>query len=277
MPLVPNHAKRRMQKGGLALGFGVHHLRGAAVPLLTAATGHDWVFVDMEHGATSVHDATQICLAALGAGVTPIVRCCHDALDEGTRALDNGALGVIVPHVDTAKQAKRVAQAFRYPPAGHRSWGGPPAAYGFAPPPVKEAQKALNDELLITVMIETPEAVENAAEIAAVEGVDALMIGTSDLSAEMGVPGEMGHKRVQAAYEQVAKACRKSGKILGMGGVYDEVWAKAYIGLGAQFVLTGSDHNFLMSAGSARTKLLRGFEAAPPKVPKPGRKAAKAA
>lgn len=256
MTLVTNHTRRVMQQGGLALGFGAHHLRGAAVPMLAKATGHDWVFVDMEHGAFSVDDAAQICLASLAHGVTPIVRVCLDALDEGTRVLDNGALGIVVPHVDTARQAKRVAQAFRYPPAGLRSWGGPPAAYGYAPPPVKQAQRELNDEILTVVMIETPEAVKNAADIAAVDGVDVLLIGTSDLSAAMGIPGEMGHKRVQAAYAQVAKACRKHGKFLGMGGVYDEEWARTYIGIGAQFVLTGSDHSYMLAGAGARTRLL---------------------
>lgn len=260
MTLVPNHAKRRMQAGGVALGFGVHHLRGAAAPMLAAATGHDWLFVDMEHGATSVHDATQMCLAALGTSVTPIVRTCFDALDEATRALDNGALGVIVPHVDTAKQARRVVDALRYPPKGHRSWGAPPAAFGFAPPGTREAQAALNDEILIVVMLETPEAVENAAEIAEVDGVDALMFGTSDLTAEMGIPGEIGHKRVQAAYERVAKLCRKNDKILGMGGVYDETWAKAYIGMGARFVLSGSDHTYIMNGAKQRSGFLRALE-----------------
>ncbi len=260
MPLVPNHAKRKMQAGGVALGFGVHHLRTAAAPILAASTGHDWLFIDTEHGAASIHDTTQMCLAALGTGVTPIVRTCFDALDEATRALDNGALGMIIPHVDTAKQAKRVVDALRYPPQGHRSWGAPPAAYGFAPPALGEAQAALNEEILIVVMLETPEAVENAGDIAEVEGVDVLMFGTSDLTASMGIPGEIGHKRVQAAYERVAKLCKKNGKILGMGGVYDETWAKAYIGMGARFVLSGSDHTYITNGAKQRSGFLRGLE-----------------
>src|SRR4051812_45269279 len=124
MPIVQNAAKRKMQRGGLALGFGVHHLRTVATPMLAAATGHDWLFIDSEHGAFSIQETTQLSLAALATGITPIVRICADALDEGTRALDNGALGIVVPHVDTEAQAQRVAEAFHYPPRGHRSWGG---------------------------------------------------------------------------------------------------------------------------------------------------------
>jgi 2-keto-3-deoxy-L-rhamnonate aldolase RhmA len=113
MPLAENATIRRLRAGGLALGFGVHHLRTAAAGMLAAAAGHDWLFIDMEHGAFSQDDVAQICIAALPTGITPIVRVCAGALDEGTRALDNGAAGVIVPHVDTIDQARRIAAAFR--------------------------------------------------------------------------------------------------------------------------------------------------------------------
>ena len=262
MPIVPNHARQRMQAGEISLGFGVHHMRGSAVGMMAAATGYDWLFIDMEHGAASVQEATQIAIAALGQGITPIVRCCKDALFEGTRALDNGAMGVVVPHVDTAEEARAVAAAYRFPPTGTRSWGGPPFAYNFQPPSVAEAQAELNREIIVSCMIETPEAVENAEAIAAVPGVDVLMIGTSDLTASMGIPGQIGHERVQAAYAKVAAACAASGKVLGMGGVYDERWASAYIGLGARFILAGSDHTLLMAAAAARSGFLRGLRPA---------------
>ena len=80
----------------------MHHLRTVAAPVLAAATGHDWMFIDAEHGAFTIQETTQLCIAALPTGVTPIVRVCAGALDEATRALDNGALGIVVPHVDTA-------------------------------------------------------------------------------------------------------------------------------------------------------------------------------
>jgi 2-keto-3-deoxy-L-rhamnonate aldolase RhmA len=105
MPLVENKTKLKLKNNELALGFGVHHLRSSATAMLAAATDHDWLFIDMEHGAHSVQEATQICLAALPTGVTPIVRICAGALDEGTRCLDNGALGVIVPQVAAACRA----------------------------------------------------------------------------------------------------------------------------------------------------------------------------
>jgi 2-keto-3-deoxy-L-rhamnonate aldolase RhmA len=263
MPLVANTTKRRMQTGQMALGFGVHHLRTVAAPVLAAATGHDWMFIDNEHGAFSVQEMTQLCIAALPTGVTPIVRVCAGAIDEATRALDNGALGIVVPHVDTGAQAKRIAAAFHYPPQGHRSWGGPPAVYGYRPPSTAEAQPAINAEILTVVMLESPEAIANAAEIAAVPGVDVLFIGTSDLTAELGISGQMGHPKVIEAYRAVGEACTRHGKVLGMGGVYDEENASRYVGMGARFILTGSDHSYIMAGADNRTSFFNRLPSAP--------------
>lgn len=259
MPMVPNHCRQRLASGGLALGFGVHHMRGSATGMIAAATGFDWLFIDMEHGALSVDDAAQISMAALSQGVTPIVRVCKDAIFEGTRCLDNGALGIVVPHVDTAEEAAAVVQAYRFPPIGTRSWGGPPFAYGLAAVNPAEAQRELNESVIVACMIETPEAVANAEAIAAVPGVDVLMFGTSDLTATMGIPGQIAHPDVRAAYARVGAACKANGKVMGMGGVYDEVTARDYISLGARFILSGSDHAFLMAGAGARAKFLRGL------------------
>ena len=257
MPLIENTTKQKLKRGELALGFGVHHLRGAATAMLAAAAEHDWLFIDMEHGSISVHDAAQLCVAALPTGITPIVRICAGSLDEGTRCLDNGALGVIVPHVDTVERAKEIAHAFRYPPLGHRSWGGPPAAFRYQAPGNAEAQVALNDAVLVVAMIESPQAVANADAIAAVPGIDGLLIGTSDLTAELGISGQIDHPKVVEAYEAVGAACKAAGKALGMGGVYDQVNASRYIKLGARMVLSGSDHNYLLAGAKARSEVLR--------------------
>jgi 2-keto-3-deoxy-L-rhamnonate aldolase RhmA len=257
MAIFKNKTKQKLRSNELALGFGVHHLRTGATGMLAAAADHDWLFIDMEHGAFSVQEATQICLAALPTGVTPIVRICADALDEGTRALDNGALGVVVPHVDDRAQALRIAKAFRYPPIGTRSWGGPAAAFAFQAPGNAEAQAAVNDEVLVVAMIESREGVRNAHEIAAVEGIDALLIGTSDLSADLDISGQMGHAQIREAYETVGAACRANGKALGMGGVYDRELASHYVKGGARFVLTGADHLYILAGAKARSELLR--------------------
>lgn len=259
MPLLAQDALNKIRSGQMALGLGVHHLRGSAVPLLAKAGGFDWLFIDSEHGTITTQEIAQVSFAALATGVAPIVRICSGALDEGTRALDNGALGIIVPHVDTVAQAREMVGAFRFSPIGHRSTGGPPAQFGYRPPAAAEMQKTLNAEVLVIPMIETPEAVENADAIAAVDGVDVLLIGTNDLSLEMGVPGQVGHERIRAAYEKVSAACRRHKKVLGMGGVYDETIAARYIGMGVSMILAGSDHNLLLGALTQRANFLRGL------------------
>jgi 2-keto-3-deoxy-L-rhamnonate aldolase RhmA len=257
MSVLAGDALRKIRSGELTLGLGIHHLRGAAVPLLAKAAGYDWLFLDAEHGTISAEEVAQIALAGLANGIAPIVRICSGALDEGTRALDNGALGIVVPHVDTVEQARSLIDAFRFAPLGHRSTGGPPAQFAYRPPAAAEAQRILNAEILIVPMIETPRAVESAEQIAALEGVDALLIGTNDLCLEMGIPGQVGHERVRAAYERVAEACRRHKKILGMGGVYDQEVASRYVAMGARMVLAGSDHNLLLEAATRRAAFLR--------------------
>ncbi|MBO0763661.1 MAG: aldolase [Hyphomicrobiaceae bacterium] len=259
MPLLANEGLQRIRSGKLTLGLGVHHLRGTAVPLLAKAAGFDFLFIDAEHGAISTPEISQIAIAALGLGVVPIVRICAGALDEGTRALDNGALGLVVPHVDTPEEAERLVEAFRFAPMGHRSTGGSNAAFGYRPPTAAAQQAVLNAELLIIPMIETPQAVENAEAIAAIAGIDALLIGTNDLTLEMGIPGELGHDRIRAAYETVGAACRRHGKVLGMGGIYDEELARRYIGVGARFVLATNDHSLFLNAATQRAQFLRGI------------------
>ena len=257
MTLMGSRSLKRIRSGQLSLGFGVQHLRGAAVPLLAKAAGYDWLFIDAEHGSISTQEISQICLAALSTGVAPIVRVCSDALDEGARALDNGALGLVIPHVNSAIEAKRLIEAFRFRPLGRRSMGGSTAQFGFRPPPAAEMQQVLNAEILLIPMIETPEAVDRVDEIVRVEGVDGVLVGTNDLTLEMDVPGQVGHEKVQSAYRHIGDACRRHNKIFGMGGVYDREWAPRYIAMGARMILAAGDQAFLIEAARSRAEFLK--------------------
>jgi len=260
LSMIPNPTLKRLREGKLALGFGAYHLRTSAAAMLTHAIGYDWLFIDTEHGAFTVQEASQMSYAAIPLGITPIVRICAGALDEGTRALDNGAMGIVVPHVDTGAQAARITDAFRFPPMGSRSWGAPPAAFLYGGPPMGEAQAVLNREILICVMIESAEAVANAGDIAATEGIDVLMIGTADLTTELGIPGQWGHEKVQDAYRRVGAACRKYGKFAAAGGLGDPDWAAHYIRGGVHMILAGTDHRMIMEAGARHAAFYRGLE-----------------
>ena len=254
---TPNHTKRRLAAGEVALGMGVRQGRTVDTATIAKTCDFDWLFIDMEHSSLDVDMAAQLAMASLAVGITPIVRVPGHEHYHSTRLLDNGAQGVVVPHVDTVEEAKRIASNCRYPPIGHRSVAGAQPQLGFKNVPVGEAAQIVNAETLVIVMLETPKAIANADAIAQVEGIDVLLIGTNDLCAEIGIPGNFDDARVVDAYRKVIDACKKHGKYPGMGGVYETRLMEKYIQMGMRFILSGSDLSFIMAGARERTKFLR--------------------
>lgn len=261
MSVVPNHAKRQLREGKLAIGMGLRQARTVDIAQIAKTSGFDWLFIDTEHNSMNVDTAAQIASASLAVCVTPIVRVPGFEHHHATRVLDNGAQGIVAPHVDTAEQAERIADFCRYPPVGHRSMGGGLQQLGFAPMPPAEAARAVNEETLVVVMIESPLGVANCDAIAAVKGIDALLVGTNDLSFELGIPGQFMDAKIVDAYGRVTAACRRHGKFAGMGGAYLPEHFERYIGMGVQLILSGNDFSLLMQAATARAKQVRGYEA----------------
>jgi len=261
MPTIPNKARERLEAGQLALGMGLRQARTVDIGRALAACGYDWAFIDMEHNTMSIDTAAQIAVACHDAGVTPLVRVPGYEHYLATRLLDAGAMGIVFPHVDGAEHARQLVSNCKYPPLGHRSLGGPMAQLGFRPYPRAESTAAVNRETLLVMMLETPAAIAEAEAIAAVPGVDVLLIGTNDLTLEMGIAGKYDDLAVVRAYDTVISACKKHGKHPGMGGIYDHPTMEKYIKMGARFVLCGSDISFLMAGGQARADFLRGLEA----------------
>jgi 2-keto-3-deoxy-L-rhamnonate aldolase RhmA len=130
---------------------------------------------------------------------------------------------------------------------------------------VNEVVSGIDNATLVVAMIETPRAVENADQIAAVPGLDVLLIGTNDLCLEMGIPGQLDHERVKAAFDTVLGACRKHRKIPALGGVYGKDLLKRYLDLGFGMVLAGNDISLLHSAAQEQAKLVRGLGRTPPR------------
>jgi len=258
MQQVTNPAKVRLSQGGLAIGMGVRGVRGVEIARVMKTAGYDFLFIDLEHGAASVETAYQISVAALDADIAPFIRVPHGELALGTRCLDGGGLGIVIPHVDTPEEARAMVNAFKFQPVGHRSIGGGYPHFGFAPVPAKDVVTALNDATLVVAMIETPRAVENAERIAAIRGVDVLLMGTNDLCLELGIPGQLEHEKVVGAIDTVVAACQKHGKWPGLGGVYGKELAKRYIGRGMRFILAGNDLGLLLSAAQDQATFVRG-------------------
>jgi len=257
MDVIVNHTKRKLAAGGLALGMGVRQSRTVDVAAVAQGCDFDWLFIDMEHSSTNLDAAAQIAMAALGVGITPLVRVPGPEHHHASRILDTGAQGIVLPHVDTPEEAARVVAHCKYPPVGHRSIGGPQPQLSFRPVPIAEAMRLVNEETLVVVMLETPKAIANADAIAAINGIDVLLIGTNDLCAELGIPGKFTDPKVEEAYKKVIAACKSHGKYPGMGGVYDPPIMERYIQLGMRFILSGSDLSFMMAGARERAKTLR--------------------
>lgn len=257
MATLRNPARERMEKDEPALGAGLRITRHTAAAKLFAVAGFDFLFIDLEHSAMSVDTATQIAVAANDAGIAPLVRVPELDHRMAARVLDAGAMGTVMPHVNSAEEAKAIVREQKFPPQGRRSAGGGLVHYGFGPVNETEALAELNRLLLTTVMLETKDAVKQADEIAAVDGVDVVMIGTGDLTTELGLRGQPEHPDIKQAYEIVLAACKKHGKFPGMGGVGMPDVINRYIDMGMRFILAGNDVNFMAAAGAARTKALR--------------------
>ena len=257
MTHIENLAQQRLQSGELSLGIGLRQARTVDIGKIMKTCGFDWLFIDMEHGSMSVDDTVQISVAASDAGITPIVRVPGFQHFHATRVLDGGAMGVVFPHVDSAETAKELASFCRYPPRGRRSVVGALPQIDFGSIPVSEATEAINDAILVVIMLESPEAIENVDAIAAVEEVDVLLVGTGDLTMEMGIPGQVDSPKILSAYEKVISACRAHGKYPGLGGVYQPDLMERYIGMGMRFILSTNDLAMMMQASTQRATFLR--------------------
>jgi len=257
-PIGANLAKQKLARNELVLCFGVNQTRTPNIAMMAGACGFDALYIDLEHNPTSLETAAGICVAAVGLGVTPLARVSsHDAHD-CARILDCGAQGIMVPHVNTPAEARAVVEAVRFAPFGHRSAAGSVPSLGYAALKQPEICRLLDQETLLIAMIETPEAVANADAIAAVAGIDAIHIGSTDLSTEMGIPGDYRHERMRAAYETVAAAAKRHGKAMGVGGVRQDVAFQSWLlKLGVRYLTSGSDTLYILSGGRADVKQIR--------------------
>lgn len=247
--------RARLAAGGVASGLVVVHSRTPTIARIAASCGFHWLFVDLEHGATSLEIASQRCVAALDAGIAPFVRVPENAPGWIGRALDGGAVGIVVPHIDSAADAKRAVNAARYPPAGSRSLSGLLPQLGYRALPAREQMAQFEALTFLVGIIETEEAIEQIDAIAAVPGLDALQVGTSDLSVSVGTPGELDHPRVQEAVRRTIEACRRHGKVAAVGGAYRPDWLQLYAGMGVKMLLVGNDLSLMVGALRERASL----------------------
>ena len=243
---------------GPCLGVSCRMARTPDIAHMLRDTGYSWMFLDFEHGPLSFDQLSQMALAGVEAGVTPLVRLPDAGEAAIHRVLSNGAMGIIIPHVNDPETAAFVARQCRFPPHGTRSVPGILPQLGYAPTTFAEAADKLNPATLCVVMIESPEALDAIDEIASVDGVDVLFVGASDLSFTLGTPSEYGHPGMVSAMEKVAEAARRHGKHCGFGGVSDPVIAQRYIAMGHRLILAGNDQTMFLQGARARHAALTG-------------------
>jgi 4-hydroxy-2-oxoheptanedioate aldolase len=254
--ILRNNVKEKLARGEVVASMTVRLVRGVEIARIAKTAGFDSLYVDMEHSSFSLETTSQICIAALEAGITPFVRV--PGVADVQRILDAGALGIIAPHVQSADDARKYVRAAKYPPLGERSNAGPLPHLQYRSFPAAQAYAAIDAATMVIVQFESGEAIENADAIAAVEGVDMVLIGTNDLLADWGLPGQYDHPRVREAYEKTIAACRRHGKQAAVGGFATRPdLAAQYVRMGARYVSTGTDLGFLLATCAAKAKEVR--------------------
>lgn len=234
--------KQRALSGERLLGVGAMFGSSMVVELI-GKTGFDWVWIDYEHGVGGTNDLLTMMQAAAIHRLPAIVRLPANELAWHKRALDFGAAGIMVPYVNNAEQAAHAAQCTRFSPNGLRGVAQSTRAAQFGLNFADYLAEA-DDNVLTIVQIETPEAVENVEEIAAVEGVDVLFVGPLDLSVSMGLPRQFDHPDFVAALDRVVAACKTHNKAAGILTPSHEL-ALNWTAKGYSFLVVAADGSLL--------------------------------
>jgi 2-keto-3-deoxy-L-rhamnonate aldolase RhmA len=227
------------------------------MPRLLVSTGADFVIYDLEHSGFAVDSVRTLLACTRPLNLAALVRPPANEYHLIAPLLDAGAAGVIVPNVQTASEAKKVADACRYYPQGNRGAAFSIAHDDFLPGDVPAKMKAANEAMVCGVLIESSQGVENVDEIVAVEGIDLVWVGFLDLSLSMGMPGQFQHPMFQTAVRRIVEACKTHGKVAGILS-NDAEQAKKYVGQGFQCISYGGDIWLLQRTLSEGIQRIRG-------------------
>lgn len=212
----PNPVKQQLQAGGRSLGTMVVEFSTTGIARMADAAGAEFVLYDMEHTAWSVETVRGLIATCGGTKAVPFVRIPATEYHFAARVLDAGALGVMVPMVNDAEQARSLADFCRYPPVGRRG-----ATFGISHDDYRthesltDKMDQANERTLVIAQIESGEGARNAREIAAVDGIDVLWIGHFDLANFLGIPTQFDHPDYRRAEDAVRDACEAEGKAMG--------------------------------------------------------------
>jgi 2-dehydro-3-deoxyglucarate aldolase len=244
---LPNTFRRDLLAGKTMIGCWASLASNITTEILGYA-GFDWLLVDGEHAPNDYASFITQLQALKDSSSAPIVRPQWQDSVIIKRLLDIGFYNFLIPFVESAEQATRAVAATRYPPDGFRGVGTAHRSnkYGYT----TDYFKQINDNICVTVQIESKAGVEAAADIAAVDGVDALFIGPSDLSAAYGVMLQPNLPEVQAAIQKILDGAKRHGKACGILAPV-EADARKYLEMGMTFVAVGGDTGLLRGASQA--------------------------
>ena len=259
--IARNSVKEKLARGEVVASMTVRLVPGVEIVRIAKSAGFDTLYIDLEHSSLSLQATSQISIMALEAGVPALVRVPANTPEYISRVLDGGALGVIAPGVRSAEEARAVVAAAKYPPLGERGLAPGLPHLQYRAFPAAEALPAMNDAVMVVVQFESAAALAAMEEIVAVPGVDMVMIGTNDLLADLGLPGQYDHPKVDEAYSRTIKACRAQGKHVGIGGFGTRPdLVEKYVKMGGRYVSTGTDLAFLIAECAKRAKQVRDIE-----------------
>lgn len=238
-----------VNKRGTAIGLATCVLGTPEAAAVTRRCGFDFLIVDMEHSRITIDEAAGICVAGLLGNLPVYVRVTGPASPDLARVLDCGATGVIVPHVDTLAQAQEIVRLTRFPPTGERALPGAIAPFGFEPVDVHTMVRESERRTRVIAMIESRAGLEAAAAIAALDGIDALMIGSNDFAAALGRMGKLDHPDVLAAFRIIAEAAHRAGKLFGAMGLPEALIRSHAHDLDADMLVATNEINLIADGG----------------------------
>ena len=221
-----NKVKRALEHGGVAMGTMMLEFSTTGIARIAAEAGAEFAVFDMEHTGWSMETIRMLMATSAAAEIVPMVRVPALQYHFVARVLDLGAMGVVVPFVSTAEQARELVAFAKYPPDGRRGLAFGVAHDGYRAGNLVTKMRRANEEVMLIAQIENADGVEHAQQIAAVDGIDALWIGQFDLSTSLGIPGRLEHRFFQEAAHKVLDACRKHGKVAVLGATDQEALAQ---------------------------------------------------
>jgi 2-dehydro-3-deoxyglucarate aldolase/4-hydroxy-2-oxoheptanedioate aldolase len=242
-----NQTRQRLVEGGIALGCSVSHLRSPEIPRMFSAAGLDWVFIDSEHGCFTIETIQDLVRSSLMLPITPIVRVADFQYDLVARALDMGAEGLILPRVESPEVLAKAVSWAKFPPEGVRGFGLTPPTVGYSAASFAEITAHLNRETLVIAQVETLPAIDRLDELAAVPGLDALLVGPADLSISLGVAGEWDSPKLGAAIDRVIDACSRHQRWPAIQ-VRNPALAKHWMSRGMKLIGCGNELTMLWNA-----------------------------